>query len=446
MNEEYDVIVLGTGLTECILAGILSAEKKRVLQMDRNDYYGGNTASLHLNQLYRQFRPDVPVPEELGNSRDYNVDLIPKFLMAHGEIVKFLVHTGVTRYLEFKQITGSFVYVDGKITHMPASETEALASPLLGLVEKRRLQKFFEFIQNYKEDDESTHDGVNFDTITTADLYKKFGLEPGTQDLIGHAMALHLDDSYLEQPARSTIDKVILYIGSIARYGKTPYIYPLYGLGELPQSFARLSAIYGGVYMLGRAADEIIYENGVAVGIKSENEIARAKHIICDPSYAKDKVKATGKVVRAICILKHPIPNTNDADSCQIVLPQNQIGRKHDVYVACVSNNHYVAPKDSYLAIVSTIVETDEPEKEVEAGLALLGPIHEKFISVLDIEEPLEDGTQDQVFISRSYDATSHSESVCDDVKDMYRRITGNDLELKQIALKSEDEEQTSEA
>jgi Rab GDP dissociation inhibitor len=28
-------------------------------------------------------------------------------------------------------------------------------------------------------------------------VYEKFGLEPGTQDFIGHAMALHLDDEYV---------------------------------------------------------------------------------------------------------------------------------------------------------------------------------------------------------------------------------------------------------
>jgi choline dehydrogenase-like flavoprotein len=40
MDEEYDVVVLGTGLTECILSGLLSIEGKKVLHMDRNDYYG----------------------------------------------------------------------------------------------------------------------------------------------------------------------------------------------------------------------------------------------------------------------------------------------------------------------------------------------------------------------------------------------------------------------
>ncbi len=29
-------------------------------------------------------------------------------------------------------------------------------------------------------------------------VYEKFGLEPGTQDFIGHAMALYLDDEYAQ--------------------------------------------------------------------------------------------------------------------------------------------------------------------------------------------------------------------------------------------------------
>ncbi|CAO3611287.1 unnamed protein product [Mucor hiemalis] len=399
--------------------------------MDRNDYYGGESASLNLTQLYRKFRPDAEVPAELGRDRDFNIDLIPKFMMANGEIVRFLTHTNVTRYLEFKQIAGSFFYKDGKICKVPTTEIEAISTSLLGVVEKRRLQKFFEFVQNYKNDDESTHEGLDLDTHTMVDVYAKFGLEPSTQDFIGHAMALHFDDEYLTKPARETTEKIVLYVASMARYGKSPYIYPLHGLGELPQSFARLSAIYGGTYMLDKAADEILYENGVAVGVRSGDEKATAKQIICDPSYAKEKVKATGKVVRAICFLKSPIPNTSDSDSVQIVIPQNELSRQHDVYVASVSSNHAVCPKDTYLAIVSTIVETEDPVKEIQAGLDLLGPIHDKFITISDIEEPTTDGVSDQVFVSKSYDASSHFESVCDDVKSIYKRMTGSELVLK---------------
>lgn len=70
-------------------------------------------------------------------------------------------------------------------------------------------------------------------------VYAKFGLEAGTKDFIGHAMALYLDDAYLHKPAREAYERILLYVNSMARYGKSPYIYPLYGLGELPQGFAR---------------------------------------------------------------------------------------------------------------------------------------------------------------------------------------------------------------
>lgn len=41
----------GTGLTECILSGLLSVDGQKVLHMDRNDYYGGESASLNLTQV-----------------------------------------------------------------------------------------------------------------------------------------------------------------------------------------------------------------------------------------------------------------------------------------------------------------------------------------------------------------------------------------------------------
>jgi hypothetical protein len=84
MDETYDAIVLGTGFKECVLSGLLSVSGLKVLHIDRNDYYGGASASLNLVELYRQFRGDQPPPESLGQSRDYCVDLIPKFIMADG--------------------------------------------------------------------------------------------------------------------------------------------------------------------------------------------------------------------------------------------------------------------------------------------------------------------------------------------------------------------------
>lgn len=107
-----------------------------------------------------------------------------------------------------------------------------------------------------------------------AEVYKKFGLETGTMDFIGHSLALHSNDSYMHAPAKDTYERICLYMNSMARYGKSPYIYPMYGLGELPQGFARLSAIYGGTYMLNKPIEEIVIgEDGKVCGVKSEGQV-----------------------------------------------------------------------------------------------------------------------------------------------------------------------------
>lgn len=84
-----------------------------------------------LEELFSKFKQDPP-GDKYGRTRDWNVDLIPKFLMANGLLVKLLIHTGVTRYLEFKSVEGSYVYKQGKIAKVPVDQKEALASDLMG--------------------------------------------------------------------------------------------------------------------------------------------------------------------------------------------------------------------------------------------------------------------------------------------------------------------------
>ena len=85
--------------------------------------------------------------------------------------------------------------------------------------------------------------GVDPHKSTMQDVYTKFGLDQNTADFTGHAFALYRDDAYKTEPCLETLKRIRLYSDSLSRYGKTPYLYPLYGLGELPQGFAR----WGGV-------------------------------------------------------------------------------------------------------------------------------------------------------------------------------------------------------
>jgi Rab GDP dissociation inhibitor len=430
-DGEYDAIVMGTGLKECVMSGLLSVSGKKVLHVDRNGYYGAECASLNLTNLFEKFQAGE-VPSNLGSNRDYNVDLIPKFIMACGNLTKMLLHSKVTRYLEFKSIDGSFVYNNGNVLKVPASPEEALKSSLMGLFEKRRFRKFLIFAESFDETKPETFEGRNLMTMTMRELYTDFGLVEATHEFISHAMCLQTDDAHLDEPALPTVLELKTYMYSLTRYGTSPYIYPVYGLGGLPEGFSRLCAIHGGTFMLNRDVDEVVMnENGEACGIKAGNEMASAKMVIGDPSYfPRDKIKPTGQVVRCICFLDHPLPNTNDNASAQIIIPGPQVGRKNDIFVCSVSSSHAVSARGVYIAIVSTKMEVGKPEDEIKPGLALLGSILQRFTTVATTYEPNEDGTKDKCFISSSFDGTSHFENDVDDMLSLYKRITGEELDM----------------
>ena len=72
--------------------------------------------------------------------------------------------------------------------------------------------------------------------------------------MIYYALCLQSDSITSEESSSISAyhGLTILYnhIQSLNRYGKTAFLYPLYGIGELAQAFCRMSAVWGGMYML----------------------------------------------------------------------------------------------------------------------------------------------------------------------------------------------------
>jgi Rab GDP dissociation inhibitor len=115
-------------------------------------YYGGENASLNIDQLYEKFEgKDVKPPKEFGKPRDWNVDLIPKFVMAGGLLMKLLQSCGITN-LDFTLVEGSYVVIKDKIQKVPSNITEVANSSLMSFWEKNRCRKFL-------QEEKNTHGG-----------------------------------------------------------------------------------------------------------------------------------------------------------------------------------------------------------------------------------------------------------------------------------------------
>lgn len=74
------------------------------------------------------------------------------------------------------------------------------------------------------------------------------------------------------------------------------------------------------------------------------------------------------------------------------------------------------------------------------ANMLYIAPTH-RFVTVSPIYKPLNDGVENQIFISESYDATSHFETTCLDVLSIYRRGTGEDFDFSKVKHNLGDED-----
>lgn len=251
--------------------------------------------------------------------------------------------------------------------------------------------------------------------------------------------------------ALEVIKAVQLYIDSKDRFGPTPFIYPIYGLGGIPEGFQRKCAVGGGVFMLNRKIEEIkLGENGKVetihgVETNSEQKIgnagpghAKTKMIIASPQYLIDvgmghKVKQVGQVIRCICILGKPVAVLKENKSAQIIIPQKQVNRKSDIYIMIVGPEHATCQEGNQLAIISTTVETKNPHKELEVAFNIIGKPLEKFVTVSPLYKPTDDGKKDGIYVTATLDPTSNFESAARDVLRVYKNITGKNLDLENL-------------
>ena len=97
-----------------------------------------------------------------------------------------------------------------------------------------------------------------------------------------------------------------------------------------------------------------------------------------------------------------------------------------------VSSVHSISKAGYFVAIVSTTVETNNPEQEIEVALNMVGKIKEKFITISERFTSTTKST-DGLFISESFDATSHFENETETVLRLYTEITGKELDLENL-------------
>ncbi|KAL5606678.1 hypothetical protein BROUX41_003074 [Berkeleyomyces rouxiae] len=276
-DEVWDVVINGTGLQQSLLALALSRSNKKVLHLDRHQYYGGSSAALTLDEaeawaaenaasdpekLFRAaiFTRSDGAKASLGPSRAYTLSLSPQIVHCRSELVNQLVSSRAFRCLEFLAVGSFFIYQpekDGEkstLVKLPSTREDVFLTTALSAKAKRSMMKFLKLVLDYESEDNKSSWELFADEPLSSFLASSFKLDQSLQTFIT-TLTLSLDDKI---STGSGIAAIYRHLNSMGVFGHGfAAVYPKFGgLAEIIQASCRACAVGGAAYVLGTGVDD----------------------------------------------------------------------------------------------------------------------------------------------------------------------------------------------
>ncbi|KAK9134949.1 hypothetical protein Syun_014279 [Stephania yunnanensis] len=422
----FDLIVVGTGLPESIIAAAASASGKSVLHLDHHSFYGAHFSSLPLRDLFPflHYTPPPPPPTEhatdylalrlkprslyshieehrlvsddvLGASRDFYLDLSgPRVLFCADSAVDLMLKSGASHHIEFKSVEATLMYsaAEKKLVSVPDSRSAIFKDRSLSLTEKNQLMRFFKLVQDHCQTTDGD-DSVSGRRISDEDLESPFveflnkhRLPPSIKSIILYAIAMadyDQDTAVLPKNVIKTkrgIESLSLYHSSVGRFANAQgaLIYPIYGQGELPQAFCRCAAVKGALYVLRMPVTDVLVEKESnlykGVKLKSGQEIF-SHRLVMGPTFTLQSPSVLSSISELQKESSESIGLVGDkvqvarGDEASLILTWCLSPALHPEQISAVralqlSSNVHVCPSGLFVLYLSIICEDASRGKE----------------------------------------------------------------------------------
>ncbi|KAG0250661.1 hypothetical protein BG011_008192 [Mortierella polycephala] len=330
--------------------------------------------------------------EFIKNTRKYNFDLSPKLLYSRGPLTNLLISSGIGKYLEFKLLERTAVYeaLTDKVEMMPTSKEDVFVSKALSLKEKRLLMKFLQFAVDYENQKEVWRDYR--DAPFTQFVQSVYGLTNKVLTAVVYAIGFDGND---EATTTDGLKSVKVYLQSLGRYGNSAYLCPLYGVGsELAQAFCRVSAVYGGIYMLQHGLDKhnVDEANKWRSVVDHTGQTLQASQLICTREYLSNNMDAyieartLNRSYVSHCILVTDRSAFGDTTLCKTLFPMGSLvlnpgetpvrKNEHTISVLQMCSGTMSCPNDRFVLYIWAESDTPNDTAKEELTAAIRKLVH----------------------------------------------------------------------
>nr|XP_012803126.2 rab proteins geranylgeranyltransferase component A 2 [Jaculus jaculus] len=252
--------------------------------------------------------------------RKFNIDLVSKLLYSQGSLIDLLIKSSVSRYAEFKNVTRILAFREGKVEQVPCSRADVFSSKELTMVEKRMLMRFLTFCLDYEQHPDEYQD---YKQCSFSEYLKTKKLTPNLQHFILHSIAMTSESSCTTLDGLKATQNFLRCLG---RFGNTPFLFPLYGQGEIPQCFCRMSAVFGGIYCLRHKIQGLVVDkdSGRCTAVLGHfGQRINAKYFIVEDSYLSKETRSNvqyEQISRAVLITDESLMKTDSDQQISILI------------------------------------------------------------------------------------------------------------------------------
>ncbi|CAG8459115.1 5254_t:CDS:10 [Funneliformis mosseae] len=355
---------------------IESTRLAHLLHLHKDDENISEETIRHVSTSLSNFERIETLATLLKESRRYNLDLAPKIMPCRGELIELLISSGVGRYLEFKALDRTYIYSDqDKYDKVPCSKEDVFTSQTVSLVDKRKLMRFLTFALDYTKSPEKFegYEETSYDIF----LKEKFQIDGKLLSAVLYAIAL-VRTNVNNVNTRQGLTYTQRYLKSLGRYGNAAFLVALYGAGnEIAQGFCRISAVFGGIYMLNHSVRHLLIDkssNNFTGLIDANGQQLSSTFLVTAIDYIPENIlqehKECDQTSRAIVIIDQYIHEEGDATLT--IFPPDSVGNEYPISVLQFSAGTQTCPEDKYVLYMSTKAYGDSAKADLHNALEKL--------------------------------------------------------------------------
>ncbi|KAH9420679.1 hypothetical protein DERP_001110 [Dermatophagoides pteronyssinus] len=349
-------------------------------------------------QLLEEFKDGHPLIHRLDNM--FTFDLCPRFLIANEKLVKLLIDSTVTRYIEFKKISRLLTAmtvpqtddkmrksnnsedVKMEIVEVPCTRNDIFISNIISPIEKRYLMSFLEKCYRLERHGDWYRE---FSDRPFSEFLKTQTLTDKLQEFITNTLLMQSQQIQTE----NALNKIHFFLRSFGRFCDRPFLFPLYGSEDIIQAFCRYGAVWGGLYCLGVSIHGIIIDKkdehskkqckSIMVNrslIECDNLITDYRFVDIQPIQLKEQKILARAIILNTKSIKAIDPENELGDLSFIHLPPKFTGLDSSVYCFETDYSSRVCPRHFYLQYFWCDSSSDRTPKQV------LEPVIKKLLSL----------------------------------------------------------------